>query len=152
MDPKVLRLRSMWTLRASSIPISRCPKKTLHRSSSTSSSPISSFLRQPLVYHWVELAARFPRPDVRDAVRRIEALSAHRFGVHFTADSEFLELLERARALASHRFPSAGTAEVLKLGLKAFVRQAEEERFAVGRKPRRPVKAGKAEAPPPGGC
>ncbi len=83
------------------------------------------------------LAARFPRADVRDSVRRIEALSADRFGVHFTADSEFCELLEQARALASHRLPAGEMAEVLKLGLKAFIRDAEKQRFAVGRKARR---------------
>ena len=99
------------------------------------------------------LAERFPRADVRDSVRRIEALSADRFGVHFTADSEFLELFERARALASHRLPAGDMARVLKLGLKAFIREAEKERFAVGRKQRarRKVEAGATEAHPPGG-
>ncbi len=105
------------------------------------------------------LATRFPRADVRDSVRKIEALSAGRFGVHFTADSAFLELLERARALASHRLPAGGMAEVLKLGLKAFIHEAEKQRFAVGRKPRRKVgarhgvSAGQTapESHPPGG-
>jgi hypothetical protein len=111
------------------------------------------------------LAARFPRPDVRDSVRRIEALSADRFGVHFTADSEFCDLLERARALASHRLPGGDMAEVLKLGLKAFIREAEKQRFAMGRTPRRqlaPVqderrvskelRRAPTDARPPGGC
>ena len=108
------------------------------------------------------LAARFPRADVRDSVRRIEALSADRFGVHFTADSEFLELLERARALASHRLPAGDMAEVIKLGLKAFIGEAEKQRFAVGRTPRRktermqgggPTHGGRdGESRPPGGC
>ncbi|MEP7050240.1 MAG: HNH endonuclease signature motif containing protein [Pseudomonadota bacterium] len=98
------------------------------------------------------LAERFPRPDVRDSVRRIEALSADRFGVHFTADAEFLELFERARGLASHRLPAGDMAQVIKLGLKAFIREAEKERFAVGRKPRRKVEARAAEAHPPGEC
>ena len=104
------------------------------------------------------LAARFPRPDIRDSVRRVEALSADRFGVHFTADSEFLELLEQARGLASHRLPAGEMAELIKLGLKAFIREAEKQRFAVGRRPRRKaeVRAGGSEqAPvephPPGG-
>jgi 5-methylcytosine-specific restriction endonuclease McrA len=85
------------------------------------------------------LAARFPRPDVRDSVRRIEALAVDRFGVHFTADSEFCELLERARALASHRLPKGEIAAVLKLGLKAFIHDTENRRFAVGRESRRKV-------------
>ena len=108
------------------------------------------------------LAARFPRPDIRDSVRRVEALSADRFGVHFTADSEFLELLEQARGLATHRLPGGDMSEVIKLGLKAFIREAERQRFAVGRKPRRTLgarddvaaKVGQtvAEVRPPGGC
>jgi 5-methylcytosine-specific restriction endonuclease McrA len=97
------------------------------------------------------LAARFPRPDVRASVRRIEALSANRFGVHFTADSEFLELLEKARALASHRLPTGDMAELIKLGLRALIRDVERERFAVGRKSRRAAKTGATEAHPPGG-
>jgi hypothetical protein len=64
------------------------------------------------------LAARFPKPDVRESIRRLpnrveversdvacaaqvqdqtlRPLSAERFGVHFTADAEFRDLLERA--------------------------------------------------------
>ena len=107
------------------------------------------------------LAARFPRAEVRDSVRRIEALAADRFGVHFTADSEFCGLLEQARALASHRLPRGEMSELMKLGLKAFIREAEKQRFAVGRKPRRALgaradlaaKVGQTvtESHPPGG-
>jgi hypothetical protein len=142
------------------------------------------------------LAARFPKPDVRESIRRLptraeaseatkapgapeatntpevtgfiaetaraegasvgptptsallsappparrqtlEPLSVGRFGVHFTADSEFRDLLERARALASHRLPNGDLATVMKLALEAFVRDAEKQRFALGRKARR---------------
>ena len=44
-----------------------------------------------------------PAPALADARRRareLEPLSAERFGVHFTADAELRELIERARALA----------------------------------------------------
>src|SRR5450432_4199744 len=51
------------------------------------------------------LAARFPKSDVHDSIR-VEPLSADRFAVRFTADAEFLELLERVRALESHRQPN----------------------------------------------
>jgi len=51
-------------------------------------------------------AARLPGPPPRAAAGRIEPLSADRFGVHFTADTEFRELLERVRGLAGHRLPS----------------------------------------------
>ncbi|HEY3237756.1 MAG TPA: hypothetical protein VGJ84_23750, partial [Polyangiaceae bacterium] len=41
--------------------------------------------------------------DARRRAREVEPLSADRFGVHFTADAELRDLIERARALASHR-------------------------------------------------
>ena len=107
----------------------------------------------------VLLATRFPRPDVRDLVRRLparvaftpdvgcsteasqsrrlEPLSADRYGIHFTADGEFCELLERVRGLAGHRLPSGDLMTVLKHGLEAYERELEKERFAVGSKARR---------------
>ena len=41
--------------------------------------------------------------DARRRAREVEPLSCDRFGVHFTADAELRDLIERARALASHR-------------------------------------------------
>jgi hypothetical protein len=102
------------------------------------------------------LAARFPRPDVREQIRRLpmraheaapvlaeaprrrelEALSADRFSVHFTADAELRELIEQARALASHRLPKGDLASLMKLVLETFVRHEEKRRFAIGRNPR----------------
>ena len=136
------------------------------------------------------LAARFPKPDVRESIRRlpvrlasnaaatavlasadaprsratstgqlnpilpsfpaiapaaslsspptarVEPLSVDRYGVHFTADGEFRELLDAARALASHRLPAGNMAELMKLALRAFIQDAEKKRFAVGRKAR----------------
>jgi len=68
---------------------------------------------------------------------RLEPLSADRYGVHFTADGEFRELLERVRGLAGHRLPSGKLMTLLKRGLEAYERELTRERFAVGRKPRR---------------
>jgi hypothetical protein len=102
------------------------------------------------------LAARFPRPDVREQIRRLpvrahdalgsalgaprrrelEALSADRFGVHFTADAELRELIERARALAMHRLAKGDLASLMKLVLETFAQHEKKRRFAVGRKPR----------------
>ena len=145
------------------------------------------------------LATRFPRPDVRDLVRRLpappsptlnvgcasekvptensprepsvelektnatesrpheplaapappkpgrlEPLSADRYGVHFTADGEFRELLERVRGLAGHRLPSGDLMTLLKRGLEAYERELSKQRFALGRKPRRPGSAAPA--------
>src|SRR3954469_3866107 len=68
--------------------------------------------------------------------RRIEPLSADRFGVHFTADSEFCQLLERVRGLAAHRTPNGDLLTLLKRGLEAYERELEKERFAFVKKPR----------------
>jgi hypothetical protein len=61
-----------------------------------------------------------------------------RFGVHFTADLELRELIERARALTSHRLPKGDLASLMKLVLIAFVQQEEKRRFALVKKPRTP--------------
>ena len=70
------------------------------------------------------------------AAQRLEPLSADRFGVRFTADSEFCELLERIRGLTGHRLPSGDLLTLLKRGLQAYEREMKKERFSVGRKPR----------------
>jgi len=87
------------------------------------------------------LAARFPKPDVREQIRRLpgcklEPLSAGRFGVHFTADGELRDLIERALAISSHALPEADLASLMKLVFTQFVKREEARRFAVGRKPR----------------
>jgi hypothetical protein len=68
--------------------------------------------------------------------RRPEPLSADRYGVHFTADGEFCQLLERVRGLAGHRLPSGDLLTLLKRGLEAYERELEKERFAIGREPK----------------
>jgi len=89
--------------------------------------------------------------------RELEALSADRFGVHFPADAELKELLERARALASHRLPKNDLSSLMRLVLESFVKHEDARRFAVGRKPRRAkaraphVKASSPRVTPPGG-
>jgi len=49
--------------------------------------------------------------------------------VHFTADAELRDLIERARALASHRLPNGGLANLMKLMAASFVQQEEKRRF-----------------------
>ncbi|MEI9952210.1 MAG: hypothetical protein WDO74_25295 [Pseudomonadota bacterium] len=66
--------------------------------------------------------------------RRLEPLSANRYGVHFTVDGEFRELLERVRGLAGHRLPSGDLMTLIKRGLDAYERELTKERFALGRK------------------
>jgi hypothetical protein len=68
---------------------------------------------------------------------RIEPLSADRFGVHFTADAEFRELLEEVRALASHQLPKGDLLPLLKRGLEAYRRELQKQRFSIGTAPRR---------------
>ena len=124
------------------------------------------------------LAARFPKPDVRERIQllpprsvptlnvesprpplaapslkcqvksaildrapepsRLEPLSPDRYGIHFTADSEFRDLLDRVRGLARHRLPSGDLMTLLKRSLQTYERELEKERFALGRKPANP--------------
>lgn len=81
----------------------------------------------------VEGACQPPAIDVRPGPRprELEPLSAGRFGVHFTADTELRELIERARALASHRIPNGDLAGLMKLMVASFVRQEEKRRFGI---------------------
>jgi hypothetical protein len=71
------------------------------------------------------------------AQRKLEPLSLDRFGVHFTADAEFRELLEEVRTLASHRAAGGDLLSVMKRGLEAYRRELKKQRFGVGCKPRR---------------
>jgi len=98
----------------------------------------------PLQEAFVESQAREPAATLGafgapEALKpsRFEPLSADRYGVHFTADGEFRELLERVRGLAGHRLPSGDLMTLLKRGLEAYERELTKERFAVGRKPNR---------------
>ncbi|HKO48699.1 MAG TPA: HNH endonuclease [Polyangiaceae bacterium] len=103
------------------------------------------------------MPAAVPAPaDARRRARELEALSAERFGVHFTADAELRELIERARALASHRLPNGDLAGLMKLALASFVQQEEKRRFGIGSKARRskrqadPTRCAERVAPPGG--
>src|SRR6185369_14706340 len=80
---------------------------------------------------------RVADPRLRHRARELEPLSADRFGVHFTADAELRDLIERARALASHRLPNGDLAGLMKLMTACFVRQEEKRRFGIGARPRR---------------
>ena len=88
--------------------------------------------------------------------REMEPLSAERFGVHFTADAQLRELIERARALASHRTPNGDLAGLMKLVVASFVKQEEKRRFGIGTRPRRassearPASLAEPAAPPGG--
>ncbi len=94
--------------------------------------------------------------DARRRARELEPLSPDRFGVHFTADAELRDLIERARALASHRLPNGDLAGLMKLMAARFVRQEEKRRFGIGARPRRtksetnPARTAEREAPPGG--
>ncbi len=99
------------------------------------------------------LAARFPRADVADSLRRLatpnvesafEPLSEDRYAVRFTADAEFRELLDRVRGLAGHSVQNGDLLSLLKHGLQAYERELEKQRFAVGAKARRGRNADRA--------
>jgi hypothetical protein len=94
---------------------------------------------------WTEAGATGPARvgGVASRRRELEALSADRFGVHFTADVELRDLIERARVVASHRLPKGDLASLMKLALTTFVQQEEKRRFAVGSRPRKVAVGGK---------
>jgi len=69
-------------------------------------------------------------------LRVSRSVSADRFGVHFTADAELRDLLERARELASHRLPKRDLGSLIKLLATSFVHREEKRRFGIGIKPR----------------
>ena len=113
---------------------------------SPEASPETSVERQKAL---IESPSRERSPALGAAeapkLRRLEPLSADRYGVHFTADSEFRDLLERVRGLAGHRLPNGDLLTLIRRGLEAYERELMKERFAVGRKPRR----SRAVAPAP---
>ena len=88
-------------------------------------------------------------PPAPSAQRRREPLSADRYRVHFTADAEFRDLLERVRALASHRLPSGD----LKDGPPAWPRgvrtRVAQGPLCGGKKPRASKRAQSSAAPSP---
>jgi hypothetical protein len=114
--------------------------------------PVKGLIESPLVEPSTEVdvpveapssaiaidALRDPRRGTPAATksRRIEPLSAGRYGVHFAADGEFCALLDRVRGLAGHRLPSGDLMTLLKRGLEAYERELERERFAVSNKAR----------------
>ncbi|HYQ01456.1 MAG TPA: hypothetical protein VER96_22440, partial [Polyangiaceae bacterium] len=85
-------------------------------------------------------------PTSHRRARELEPLSADRFGVHFTADAELRDLIERARALASHRLPNGDLASLMKLMAASFVQQEEKRRFGIGARRRRNTSRTKVES------
>jgi 5-methylcytosine-specific restriction endonuclease McrA len=81
--------------------------------------------------------------------RQVEALSQDRFAVRFTADAEFLALLEEVRGLSAHRDPTGDLLPLLKAGLQAHQRELLKRRFGIGRIPRqRPKPASLPQSAP----
>lgn len=101
------------------------------------------------------LVNRFPKDKVESGSRRrsVEPLGNDRFSVQFTADTEFRDLLSKARALASHRLKGGNLVPLLKLALTELIRKIEKERFGIGAKPRakKKSKTPSDASPPPGG-
>ena len=105
----------------------------------------------------VAMNSALPSTPSRPRGREIEPLSRVRFGVHFTADAELRDLIERARALASHRIPNGDLAGLMKLVVASFVKQEEKRRFGIGTRPRRARSEAKSASraepvAPPGGA
>ena len=111
------------------------------RAIDASTAPAMDAESSPIVLNTAPAPSAGTASEARRRVRELEPLSADRFGVHFTADAELRELIERARALASHRLPNGELAGLMKLMAASFVRQEEKRRFGVGTRPRR-IKSG----------
>ena len=101
------------------------------RGAATSASPEIAGIAARYGVARPEIVTELPRRP-RPRTRELEPLSADRFGVHFTADAELRELIERARALASHRIPNGDLAGLMKLMAASFVKQEEKRRFGIG--------------------
>jgi HNH endonuclease len=134
------------------------PISPAHRALDNSPSPSPSAVMPPVAQNPVPRPAPAPVSisDARRRARELEPLSADRFGVHFTADAELRDLIERARALASHRLPNGDLAGLMKLMAASFVRREEKRRFGIGARPRRAkaktetTRSAEPEAPPGG--
>jgi 5-methylcytosine-specific restriction endonuclease McrA len=101
------------------------------------------------------LAARFPQPDLPDAVypvasddkrTTIDPLAADRFAICFTGSRRCRELLEKAKELSSHRKPRPGIGDLLECALDAYVEKLEKQKFKTTDRPRKP-RANRTEDP-----
>ncbi|MFZ5892670.1 MAG: HNH endonuclease [Myxococcota bacterium] len=106
------------------------------------------------------IAARYPRPDVEESVapnmapgtatnvERLKPLSASTVLVQFTASSELLAKIERARELLSHSIPGGELSAVLERALDELIRLEEKRRLGTGvPRRRRPLKEGSRHVP-----
>ena len=123
------------------MPVSAPPGPTLDVGCASEKVPTEISQREPsLELEKTKVTESWPREPLAapapPKAGRLEPLSADRYGVHFTADGEFRELLERVRGLAGHRLPSGDLMTLLKHGLEAYERELSKQRFALGRKPR----------------
>ena len=79
-------------------------------------------------------------PPLPRAERRsvIAPLSADTFKIQFTGSRAFRDKLRQAQDLLRHRVPNGDLAQVFEKALDVLIAKVLKERFAVGRKPRRP--------------
>jgi hypothetical protein len=86
------------------------------------------------------LAARAPRPDVPDAVRRlpqVEPLAPDRYLFKFTGDAATVALLRQAQDLMRHSLPRGDHGAIFKRALAVLVEDLQKKKFAVTDRPRR---------------
>jgi hypothetical protein len=69
-----------------------------------------------------------------------------RYGVQFSVQEEYVQLVERARALLSHAHSKSSLEEIHLRAMRLLVDDLEKRRFAKTTRPRRPVEAGAAPA------
>ena len=81
-----------------------------------------------------------PPPVEHRAV--ISPLSADTFKIKFTASRTLRDKLRQAQDLLRHRIPNGDLAQVFEKALDTLIEKVLKERFAVGRKSRRPLPSG----------
>ena len=97
--------------------------------------------------------ARSALPTQGDTAEPSDKSTALRYKVQFTADQEYVDLFEQARALAWHQLPSGDIAALQKLAMKALVEKLLRRKCAVNQdleprpvEPSAPARRAPAEA------
>jgi hypothetical protein len=83
-----------------------------------------------------------PPPNREQQRPVIAPLSADTYRIRFTGSRAFRDKLRQAQDLLRHRVPNGDLAQIFDKALDLLIAKVLEQRFAVGRKPRRPLAPG----------
>jgi len=72
------------------------------------------------------IATHFPKSEVKDSIRKaVSPLSIDKVHIHFTADTQFAEDLEKAKSLLSHKYPDGKLSDILGEALRLLLTKIE---------------------------